>query len=116
MNITPRVTPFRRIIPPVVRNLSKDKLSATDREFIVNETMMYLVGGDHPVFVVGYVTDGWYELEARSPVREGYTAAEVVAELNEDRTFEGCTHKVWFVCQLSSSRKTVSVKEVHREH
>lgn len=105
-----------RITPPVVRNLSNNPLSQYDREFIANETVAYLVGGDHPIYVIGYVTDGWYEIEARSPVREGYTAAEVVAELSKERTFEGYTDKVWFVCQISSSRKTVSVKEVHREH
>ena len=105
-----------RITPPVVRNLSGAPLSQYDREFIANETMMYLVGGDHPVFVVGYVSDGFYELEARSPVREGYTPQEVVEELNEERTFEGYTNKVWFVCQLSPSRRTISVKEVHRGH
>lgn len=117
MNITPRITPFSRIIPLQVRNLSGDSLSRTEREFIVNEVNWYLgMKNDHRLLVTGHISNGMYSLEATRSVKEGYTPQEIIEELNEERTFEGYTDKVWFVCQLSPSQRTISVKEVHREH
>ena len=116
MNVTPRITPFRRIIPPVVRNLSGGSLSRTEREFIVNEVNWYLgMKNDHRLLVTGHISNGMYSLEATRPVKEGYTPQEIIEELNEERSFPGYTDKVWYVCQLSPSRRTISVKEVRRQ-
>lgn len=99
-----------------VRNLSGNPLSRSKREFILHQAEHYLgMKNDHPIFVTGYVSDGFYELEATSPVREGYSTSEIITELNRERDFPGYREKNWFVCQLSRSFKTILVLSIHHE-
>ena len=105
----------RKINIPAVRNLSGVFLTVFEREFIANEVVVYLAKkNDCLTVVISQVSDGFYELDAIRPVKEGYTVEEIIRELDRDLTFEGYTNQVWYVCQLSKSFRTVMVKEVRR--
>ena len=103
-------------IKRTVRNLSGAPLSGFEREFIASEVQTYLAKkNDCPLLVISQVSDGFYELDAIRPIKEGYTVEEIVRELDRDLTFDGYTDQVWYVCQLSKSFRTVMVKEVRRQ-
>ena len=98
-----------------VRNLSGSNLDKYNRSFIAEEVESYLaMKNDCPLLIISQVSNSWYELQATRPVKEGYTVEEIIRDLDEQLTFEGYGHQVWFVCRLSKSLKTIMVEEVIR--